>query len=579
MIAMTTTCPDPVQLRRLLEGSLPDAEQPVLAAHLESCPHCQRQLEQLAAGALTWEAVARQLKSGEHARAATAPQLAAAIQSLKTQAASNDPPLADVSPDLPPGFLGPPSEPGHLGRLGDYEVHEEVGRGAMGVVLRGFDPKLHRVVALKVMSPQLASFPLARQRFVREGRSAAAVCHEHIVTIYEIADTASLPYIVMQYVAGKTLQERLDQSGPFKTAEILRIGMQAAAGLAAAHAQGLVHRDIKPANLLLENGIERVKLTDFGLARAVDDASITQTGVITGTPQFMAPEQARGEPLDGRADLFSLGCVLYTLCTGRPPFRAVTTVAVLKRICDDEPRPSGELNPEIPDWLAAIVRKLLAKQPGERFQSAKELSELLGQCLAHMQQPSSTPLPVAAAALANLPPAPLPAPTPEQARRHWLTTPWGIVAIVAAATLPFLLALFNNWMDGWNTEPPTPRSSVAPAVKPADPEELAELDRLVGVAQKQWLMTKTRYEHGQVPISETLAAEIEFVDAKVRHARAAGKSEQVVSLLQEIMALREKQVGFVKQQVEVGMTTPSALLAAEKALSEARLELRRAEKE
>jgi outer membrane protein TolC len=141
------------------------------------------------------------------------------------------------------------------------------------------------------------------------------------------------------------------------------------------------------------------------------------------------------------------------------------------------------------------------------------------------------------------------------------------------------LALFNNWMDGWNTEPPTPRSSVAPAVKPADPEELAELDRLVGVAQKQWLMTKTRYEHGQVPISETLAAEIEFVDAKVRHARAAGKSEQVVSLLQEIMALREKQVGFVKQQVEVGMTTPSALLAAEKALSEARLELRRAEKE
>src|SRR5262249_42963578 len=149
---------------------------------------------------------------------------------------------------------------------------------------------------------------------------------------------------VMQYVAGRSLQERIDRDGPLELEAILRIGMQAAAGLAAAHAQGLVHRDVKPANILLENGIERVKITDFGLARAVDDASMTQSGVVAGTPQYMAPEQARAESVDHRADLFSLGSVIYAMCTGRSPFRAETTVAVLKRVCDDTPRPIREVN-------------------------------------------------------------------------------------------------------------------------------------------------------------------------------------------------------------------------------------------
>ncbi|MCU0880219.1 MAG: serine/threonine protein kinase, partial [Pirellulaceae bacterium] len=406
MANTSTSCPAPAELARLLESSSAgESAADELTAHLETCAHCQVQLEQLAAGALTWDDIARRLASGRgagtdaaaSASPATPRELAEAIAALKTCTfGSDEPPLSDVSPDLPAGFLQPADEPGHLGRLGEFDVIEEVGRGAMGVVLRAFDRRLHRMVAIKVMSPQLASVPLARQRFVREGHSAAAVCHEHVVTIYAVAEHAGLPYIVMQYVSGKTLEQRLDQAGPLRTAEILRIGMQAAAGLAAAHSQGLVHRDIKPANLLLENGVERVKLTDFGLARAVDDASITQTGVITGTPQFMAPEQARGEPLDGRADLFSLGCVLYTLAAGRPPFRASTTLAVLKKICEEEPRPIRELNPEIPDWLAAIVRKLMAKEPAARFASASELAELLEQCLAHVQRPDRIPLPAAA---------------------------------------------------------------------------------------------------------------------------------------------------------------------------------------
>src|SRR5206468_237440 len=144
----------------------------------------------------------------------------------------------------------------------------------------------------------------------------------------------------------------------------------AAAGLAAAHAQGLVHRDVKPANILLENGIERVRLTDFGLARAADDASLTQSGVVAGTPEYMAPEQAAGGTVDHRADLFSLGSVLYAMCAGRPPFRAGGTLAVLKRVCEEAPRPLPEVNPEVPDWLVGIIARLQAKDPADRFQTA-----------------------------------------------------------------------------------------------------------------------------------------------------------------------------------------------------------------
>src|SRR5262245_14883276 len=258
-------------------------------------------------------------------------------------------------------FLEPSDKPGSMGRLGHYEVQQVVGRGGMGVVLRAFDEALHRVVAVKVMAPQLATSATARRRFTREARAAGAVTHDHVVTIHAVEDAGPLPYIVMQYVAGDSLQERLDRSGPLPLAEVLRIGMQTASGLAAAHAQGLVHRDVKPANILLENGVERVKLTDFGLARAADDASLTQSGTVAGTPPFMSPEQAEGKSVDHRSDLFSLGSVLYAMCAGRPPFRASTSMGVLKRVCEETPTPVREANPEVPDWLAAVVERLHAK--------------------------------------------------------------------------------------------------------------------------------------------------------------------------------------------------------------------------
>jgi len=165
-------------------------------------------------------------------------------------------------------FLTPSDNPDLLGTLGEYEIYEVIGQGGMGIVFRALDPKLNRIVAIKVMSPLLAVNPNARKRFLREAQAAAAVSHPHIVTIHAV-DEAQLPYLVMEYVVGQSLQEKLDKVGSLKVTEILRIGSQVAEGLAAAHKQGLIHRDIKPANILLENGVERVKITDFGLARAV----------------------------------------------------------------------------------------------------------------------------------------------------------------------------------------------------------------------------------------------------------------------------------------------------------------------
>src|SRR5207244_1942736 len=203
----------------------------------------------------------------------------------------------------------------------------------------------------------------ARRRFVREAQSSAAVRHENVVQVYQVVEQP-LPYLVMEFIPGETLQQRLDRVGPLDVPETLRIGRQIAEGLAAAHANDLIHRDIKPANVLIEGGPQqRAKITHFGLARAADDASISQSGIIAGTPMYMAPEQALGHKLDQRADLFSLGSVLYQMVAGRPPFRAPSTVAVLKRVAEEPPRLIQEIIPETPRWLSDIIAKLHAKNP------------------------------------------------------------------------------------------------------------------------------------------------------------------------------------------------------------------------
>src|SRR5262245_1515985 len=298
-------------------------------------------------------------------------QMAATRPRTGEETVTVDAAAAGLDEDL--GFLQTPTRPDSLGRMAHYEILEVLGRGGFGTVLRAFDDRLHRMVAIKVLAPQLATSGTARSRFRREAKSGAAVRDEHVVHIYAVSDEDEpIPYLVMEYIAGQTLQQKIDRTGPLPVHEILRIGQQVARGLAAAHDTGHIHRDVKPSNILLENGVERVKLTDFGLARAADDASISQSGIVAGTPMYMSPEQAQGGQIDHRSDLFSLGSVLYAMCTGRPPFRASTTMAVLKRVCDEEPRPVREINPEAPTWLCDIIAKLHAKKPEERFQSAKE---------------------------------------------------------------------------------------------------------------------------------------------------------------------------------------------------------------
>lgn len=359
-------------LELLLHDQLRPQEQQDVTKHIETCTECQSKLETLAERGVDWSELRGYLKPNETAT---------------SHEGSNSKNSIWI------GFLQPSDQPDSLGRFGRYEILEILGRGGTGIVMRGYDPSLDRQSAIKVLSPELAASAAARKRFSREAKSAAAVVHEHVVPIQTVDQEQGLPYLVMPVLEGRSLEDRIRESGPLEVKEVLRIGRQIAAGLAAAHQQGLVHRDVKPANILLNNGVERVVITDFGLARTVDDASMTQSGTLVGTPQYMSPEQACGETLDARSDLFSLGSVLYAMLVGHSPFRAETTMGVLNRITSDQPRSLTEQDSEIPVWLDQIVRRLLSKQPDARYQSAAEVETLLGDWLAHLQDPTGIPRP------------------------------------------------------------------------------------------------------------------------------------------------------------------------------------------
>jgi serine/threonine protein kinase len=376
---------DSDRLRSYLDDDLSPDDQAELAGHLDHCTTCQKALERLAGGSRLWDELPHLGSAADPPRTGLPP---GGSGSWRKSGSTVD----REGPEL--DFLAPSDHPDHLGRLGPYEVIEVLGEGGMGIVLKAFDPSLNRVVAIKVLAPQLAASGAARRRFSREAKAAAAVVHDHVVAIHTV-DTdpeSGLPYLVMPCIDGRSLQDRINRDGPLRPEEVLRIGMQTALGLAAAHAQGLVHRDIKPSNILLENGVERVKITDFGLARAIDDGSQSQSGVVAGTPQYMSPEQARGESADHRADLFSLGSVLYAMCAGHSPFRAKTTMGVLRRVSDDAARPLFEINPDVPEALEVVIERLHAKDPAMRYQSAAEVADVLGRQLAILQRPGARPV-------------------------------------------------------------------------------------------------------------------------------------------------------------------------------------------
>jgi urea transport system substrate-binding protein len=284
-------------------------------------------------------------------------------------------------------LLRPPRGPDELGWLGDYRVLRLLGQGGMGAVLEAEDLYLKRRVALKIMHKHLMESPAARERFLREAQSAAAVKDDHIVTVYQVGQVHDVPFLAMEFLTGETLEARLERKGRLPLPEVLRIARETALGLGTAHEQGLIHRDIKPANIWLESrpGARdsqapggRVKVLDFGVARPIQaDLRLTGQGQIVGTPHYMAPEQARGEPVDARADLFSLGCVLYEMTTGTRAFSGESMMAVLTALAVSTPRPVAELCPEAPPALAALTESMLSRGPAQRPASAWQVVDVL----------------------------------------------------------------------------------------------------------------------------------------------------------------------------------------------------------
>lgn len=399
MHSSSKTC-QPGLLEQSLKDELTDQQEECLAEHLSHCEACRRRLHLLAGTADDWSevtdalsSVALDLPSPNENGEDSQPEALSRVRSTGSHPADIDP------VDFAVSFLDPAAAPDTLGRLNNIEIQSVIGRGGNGIVLKGFQEELNRPIAVKVMSPHLATSAAARQRFAREAQATAAIVHPNVMPVLTVHSDSQLPYLVMPFVDCESLQERLDQRGWMTPIDVLRISYQVAEALAAAHAQGLVHRDVKPANILLDRNVDRVMLTDFGLARAVDDATLTRSGLIPGTPQYMSPEQARGEAVDTASDLFSLGSVMYAMSTGRPPFRAETSYGILKRVADEIPRPIRQLNGDIPDWLENLVRCLMEKRPENRLQSASEIARLLRECVAHLQHPSVNKLPVAVADL------------------------------------------------------------------------------------------------------------------------------------------------------------------------------------
>jgi serine/threonine protein kinase len=316
-----------------------------------------------------------------------------------------------------------PTNAGEMGQIGQYRVVKVLGSGGMGVVFQAEDTMLERPVALKCMKPELAAREDHRRRFLREARAAASIDHPHIVTIYQVGDHKGIPYLAMKLLRGESLEERLNRLGhPLPIADVVRIGMETAEGLAAAHERGLIHRDIKPANIWLEEGRDWVRIVDFGLARgAEEDASLTQTGIVVGTPAYMAPEQANGDPLDHRCDLFSFGTLLFRMSTGQLPFKGKNSLSMLHALITQTPPTPISLVPTLPPAFSDLVMSLLRKKPAKRPATAEHVRQAL-ECIAEQltqpSRPDSSPVikvqPAARPATTSVSKVSRPAPTQQQ---------------------------------------------------------------------------------------------------------------------------------------------------------------------
>ena len=376
-----TDCPPTKTLANYLDGELQEPELGRCEQHLQGCERCEETI--------------RGLRVDETANGSFAKLALAALQDQadgRSSGSAEDEPLVERLVDeiarLPESSIGPrlledraaevtqrlppPEEPDTLGRLGGYEIKRLLGAGSTGVVYEAVDRRLHRRVALKVLRPSLGA--AAKDRFMVEARSAAAIDHPGVVTIYQVGEDSTLAYMAMELSDGQTLEQRLHEVSFLPEPEIKRISKQIAQGLAAAHRHGLIHRDIKPANIWLKANTGQALILDFGLARiADDDPQMTATGMLAGTPNYMSPEQTRGLELDGRSDLFSLGCLMYRAVTGKLPFGSTGVLATLQAIQHDDARTPRLLNPHVSEDFSDLIMMLLQKHPTDRPEHANAL--------------------------------------------------------------------------------------------------------------------------------------------------------------------------------------------------------------
>lgn len=435
-------CPPVEELRSLVLGKLPDPPASDLERHLLECDRCAQQtalVDETDPLIAALKGVRQSTSNFPQDTPAPVQKLMDSLSGLfaaqgeETQLSgphdTQDLPVdlsQNVTRELSAAWR-PAESADELGRIGHYRILKLLGAGGMGAVFLAEDLQLHRHVALKMMRPKAAMAAGATERFLREARSAAALRHDHILTIYQVGEEQGVPFLAMEYLEGESLEDRLRRDPVLPLNQTLRIGREIAEGLAAAHAKGLIHRDIKPGNIWLEAGRDRVKILDFGLARLNQtDAQLTSSGMIVGTPAYMAPEQASGESVDGRADLFSLGVILYRMTTGKLPFPGKHALETLKLLATLTPPSPKSLNPAIPVALSGLIDRLLSKTPEVRPESAQSVD----QELADIEREPPTDLSTArlsAVELAAQPPRPF---------RSWKS-----VAALVASSLLILLAV------------------------------------------------------------------------------------------------------------------------------------------
>lgn len=384
-------------------------------------------------------------------------------------------------------------------KIGRYHIENEVGRGGMGIVYRATDPMLNRPVAIKLLAPHLGANPESLARFHREAELIAALKHTNIATVYEFGEHNGQPYLVLEWVEGRTMQEVVAQANTLSLDRVLYISAQLANALDYAHQQGVIHRDLKPSNILIDAN-DKVTIVDFGLALLDNGSSLTATGALVGTPLYMSPEQIQGNPIDGRSDQYSLGIILYEMLAGQPPFTATPTSALFHQQLFLPPPSVLEIDPTLPVAVDRALTRALSKSPHDRYVTSAEFQLALRSQLPAIVQP---------------PEVFIQSPSPQ---RNWLLA-MGAIGLVMMGIIIGLLLVQLIERNGESvaispTPPPTATNAVAEVVQPTDepvivPDETVELASSEPLTRSTWSMAgydlwqSNFVDHSWTPLNKT----------------------------------------------------------------------------